>query len=81
MSAGCLVIASNTPPVTEIIQDGVNAFVRSPEVEAWAAAVQRLLTDERLYEEFSRHSLRLVAGHNYDAAATGVIDASLAALA
>ena len=27
MSAGCLVIASNTPPVTEIIQDGVNGIL------------------------------------------------------
>jgi hypothetical protein len=43
--------------------------------------VQRLLTDEHLYEEFSRSSLRLVAGHNYDAAAAGVINASLASLA
>ena len=27
MSAGCLVIASNTPPVTEIIRDGVNGIL------------------------------------------------------
>jgi len=67
--------------VGEILQDGVNAFVRNPDVEEWAVAVQRLLTDGHLYEEFSRNSLRLVAGHNYDAAAAGVIDASLAALA
>ena len=66
--------------VGEIIQDGVNAFVRNPNIEAWAAAVQILLTDQRRYEEFSRNSLRLVAGHNYDASAAGVIDASLAAL-
>jgi glycosyltransferase involved in cell wall biosynthesis len=81
-AAGLPIIA--TPfagAVGEIIQDGVNAFVRSPEIEAWAAAVQRLLTDEHLYEEFSRSSLRLVAGHNYDAAAAGVINASLASLA
>ncbi len=67
--------------VGEILQDGVNAFVLKPDIDAWAVAVQRLLTDGRLYEEFSRNSLRLVAGHNYDAAAAGVIDASLAALA
>ena len=81
-AAGLPVIA--TPfagAVGEILQDGVNAFVLNPEVEEWAVAVQRLLTDERLYEEFSRNSQRLVAGHNYDAAAAGVIDASLAALA
>ncbi len=65
----------------EIIQDGVNAFVRDLDVEEWAAAVQRLLTDQRLCEEFSRNSLRLVAGHNYDAAAAGVVNALLGALA
>ncbi len=27
MSAGCLVIASNTPPVTEVVQDGVNGIL------------------------------------------------------
>jgi glycosyltransferase involved in cell wall biosynthesis len=27
MSAGCLVVGSNTPPVTEIIQDGVNGLL------------------------------------------------------
>lgn len=27
MSAGCLIIASNTPPVTEVIQDGVNGIL------------------------------------------------------
>jgi len=81
-AAGLPVIA--TPfagAVGEIIRDGENAFVRNPELEEWAAAVQRLLTDEHRYEEFSRNSLRLVAGHNYNAAAAGVINASLAALA
>ena len=81
-AAGLPVIA--TPfagAVGEIIQDGVNAFVRNPDLEEWAVAVQRLLMDDRLYEEFSCNSLRLVAGHNYDAAAAGVINASLAALA
>ncbi len=27
MSAGCLIVASNTPPVTEVIQDGVNGLL------------------------------------------------------
>jgi glycosyltransferase involved in cell wall biosynthesis len=27
MSAGCLIVASNTPPVTEVIQDGVNGIL------------------------------------------------------
>lgn len=80
-AAGLPVIATPfSGAVGEIIQDGVNAFVRKPEVEAWAVAVQRLLTDDGLYQEYSRSSLRLVAGHNYDAAAAGVINATLAAL-
>jgi glycosyltransferase involved in cell wall biosynthesis len=29
MSAGCLVIASNTPPATEVIQDGVNGILKT----------------------------------------------------
>jgi len=81
-AAGLPVIA--TPfagAVGEIVQDGVNAFVRNPDVEEWAAAAQRLLTDEQLYETFARNSPQLVAGHTYAAAAAGVIDASLAALA
>ncbi len=67
--------------VGEIIQDGVNAFVRNPNIEEWAVAVQRLLSDDDLYREFSRNSPRLVESHNYDAAAAGVINASLVALA
>ncbi len=67
--------------VGEIIQDGVNAFVRASDPGEWAAAVQRLLIDDDLYQEYSRNSLRLVAGHNYNAAAAGVIDACLASLA
>ncbi len=81
-AAGLPVIATPFAGVVgEIIQDGVNAFVRDLDVAEWAAAVQRLLTDEHLYAEFSRNSPRLVAGHNYDTAAAGMINASLAALA
>jgi glycosyltransferase involved in cell wall biosynthesis len=66
--------------VDEIIQHGVNGFVHRLDVDEWARAAQHLLTDERLYEEFSRNSLRLVAGHNYEAAAAGFISASLSSL-
>ena len=59
----------------------MNAFVRNPNIEEWAVAVQRLLSDDDLYREFSRNSPRLVESHNYDAAAAGVINASLVALA
>jgi glycosyltransferase involved in cell wall biosynthesis len=65
--------------VGEIIQAGVNGFVYEMDVEAWAHGAQRLLNDHRLYEQFSENSQRLVAGHNYDTAADGVVRAALAA--
>ncbi len=66
--------------VGELIVDGVNGFVRSLDIAAWAAAVERLLTDESLYREFSDNSRRLVADYGYAGCASGVIDAVLAAM-
>ena len=46
MSAGCLLVASNTAPVTEVIEDGVNGLLTDFfDVDALASTVTRALTE------------------------------------
>ena len=49
MSAGCLVVGSRTPPVQEVIQDGVNGrLVDFFDVRAWSdALIEALAQPER----------------------------------
>ncbi|HWW04221.1 glycosyltransferase family 4 protein [Collimonas sp.] len=66
MSAGCLVIGSRTPPVEEVIQDGINGilvdFFSPDEI---AQHVVEALEDVRKHEELRRNARRTIV-HRYD---------------
>jgi glycosyltransferase involved in cell wall biosynthesis len=66
MSAGCMLVASMTPPVEEVIQDGVNGLLfdfLSP--EALCETVCRALDDPELARTL-RHNARMTILENYD---------------
>ena len=46
MSLGCLVVGSNTPPVAEVIEDGVTGhLVDFFDIDAWAEKLIEVLAD------------------------------------
>jgi len=75
-AAGLPVIVSPHAGVAdELIQDGVNGYVRPLDLEAWAAVAANLLQDETLYERFSQRGREIVSVYNVDNAADGFADA------
>lgn len=66
--------------VGEIVQDGVNGYVRELDIDEWALVVSKLLEDRELYKAFSGNSVKLVAEYNYIAAADGIVRAAFKAL-
>ncbi|WP_347988532.1 glycosyltransferase family 4 protein [Methylomonas sp. AM2-LC] len=75
-AAGLPVIVSPHPgSVTELLVDGINAFVRDLDVEQWTLAAISLLTNQELYDQFSQNSRSQVANYNYDNSAQGMIEA------
>jgi glycosyltransferase involved in cell wall biosynthesis len=66
MSAGCALVASKTPPVEEVIQDGVNGLLFdffSP--EALSEAVCRVLDDKELANTLRQNARETILEH-YD---------------
>lgn len=66
MSAGCLVIGSRTPPVEEVIQDGINGiFVDFFSPNDIAQRVVEALEDVHRHDEIRRNARRTIVGR-YD---------------
>ena len=66
MSAGALVIGSRTPPVEELIQDGVNGrLVDFFDVPAWSAALTEALGEPRRFMSL-REAARRTIVERYD---------------
>ncbi len=63
----------------ELIIDGKNGFIRELDADSWADCAIRLLQNERRREAFGQHSQLLVKPYDFDAAARGIIDATLLA--
>ena len=64
-AAGLPAVCSNIPGNEEIIKDGINGFlVRGTEAE-YSEKIIALISDPRLYHEFSRNTLNLI-GNNFD---------------
>ena len=61
----------------ELVIDGKNGFVRELDADSWADCAIRLLQNDRRREAFGRHSQLLVKPYDFDAAALGIIDATL----
>jgi glycosyltransferase involved in cell wall biosynthesis len=66
MSAGCAVIASDTPPVAEVIEDGINGrLIPFFDLDAWVNAVDDVLENQALRVELGRNARETVLS-NYD---------------
>jgi glycosyltransferase involved in cell wall biosynthesis len=59
----------------ELVVDGENGFVCELDPRIWTDRVVLLLTNDALYERFSRDSLAIVANYTFKQAADGLIDA------
>lgn len=59
----------------ELVVDGENGFVCELDLKTWTDRVALLLTNDRLYERFSRRSLSIVGNYTFKQAAGGIIDA------
>ena len=59
----------------ELVVDGENGFVCELDLQTWADRVALLLTNDALYERFSRRSLAIVRNYTFKQAAAGIIDA------
>ena len=80
-AAGLPVLVSPTAGVAgELVRNSENGFVRELDIVQWAACARLLLSDPKLYSDFSSGSLRQVDTYNFDAAALGLVDACRAAL-
>lgn len=68
MSAGCLVIGSRTPPVQELIEDGVNGrLVDFFDVDGWSKLVTKALARPERFMDL-RRAARDTIVRNYDLA-------------
>jgi len=66
MSAGALIVGSRTPPVEEVIKDGVNGrLVDFFDVEGWSKALIEALAEPKRFEPL-RAAARQTAIANYD---------------
>lgn len=66
MSAGCAVIASKTPPVAEVIKDGINGrLVPFFDLDAWVSTIDDLLENQSLRAELGRNARQTVLS-DYD---------------
>ena len=61
----------------ELVIDGKNGFIRELDADSWADCAIRLLQNDRRREAFGQHSQLLVKPYDFDAAAHGIIDATL----
>jgi len=65
MATGCLIVASQTPPVREMMEDGVNGLlVDFFDVEAMAKRIEAALTQPTRYAEI-RSRARATIVDNY----------------
>jgi len=66
LAAGTLVVASNTKPVAEVIQDGVNGrLVDFFDIKGWSAALTDALARPEAYLQM-RETARAMARESYD---------------
>ena len=64
MAYGLPLVGTDAGGIKEIIKDGVNGFiVPKKDPVKLSQAIMRIITDESLYEEFSRKSLELAKGY------------------
>ena len=70
-----VVVSPHAGVAGELIQDGINGYVRPLDLEAWAEVAANLLSDETLYSRLSRSGRERVATYNFDNSAAALADA------
>lgn len=79
-AAGVPVLVSPDAGVAgELVRDGENGFVLTLDLDRWADAACRLLTDTALYASQSARCREIVREYSYDNAARGIAQAARAA--
>lgn len=79
-AAGVPVLVSPDAGVAgELVRGGENGFVLTLDLDHWADAACRLLTDAALYESMSARCREIVRQYSYDNAALGIAQAARAA--
>jgi glycosyltransferase involved in cell wall biosynthesis len=75
-AAGLPIIVSPHAGVAgELVINGENGFVCGLDVNVWAQRAALMLTQDALYQRFSRRGHALVNQYTFDHAATGIVDA------
>ncbi len=58
MAAGLPVVAVRAYGVQDMVDDGINGILTAPDIEEFAGAVCRLLTENKIYERFKTNALK-----------------------
>ena len=67
MAAGCSLVCSSTPPVQEVLRDGVSALlVDFFDVDAQVRAIERLLSDRQLSSRLSLAAFQASMSYSSD---------------
>jgi glycosyltransferase involved in cell wall biosynthesis len=75
MDAGRPIVASDLPCIREILADGRNALlVDNGSPDAWASAIEKLLTDSSLAPRLTGVAAREVRAHSWDARAARMLE-------
>ena len=70
-----VIVSPHAGVAGELVIDGYNGYVRELDLSLWAEAAVALLTDEKLYNDFQKHSREQVVEYNFDNSASGLTDA------
>ena len=78
MAAGVPVVAARATGAVDLVEDGVNGFLVSPrDVNAYADAIERIVTDPALRAEMGKAGHLKAAGYQWDTANQAVLDTYL----
>ena len=76
MASGTPVITSHNAGVAnELVLHNKNGYVLPLKEEIWAKYSLRLLNNNKLYQNFAKHSIIHVKNYNFNFAAKGIIKA------
>jgi glycosyltransferase involved in cell wall biosynthesis len=69
-----VVVTPHAGVAGELVVDGDSGFVRPLDVDGWAEACVKLLTDSALYDSMAARCRQLVQSYTFENAAQGLMD-------